>query len=92
MVPLYDVPKAHLAGKPVLIVSGLSDPIVPPENSARLASMLTNGGADVQLRNLPAGHQLSQADVTAAREWLLENASTLTTAGTAAGRLPANAD
>ena len=30
MVPLRDVPKTDLTGKPVLIVSGQSDPIIPP--------------------------------------------------------------
>jgi phospholipase/carboxylesterase len=85
MVPLRDPPKADLAGKPVLIVSGLSDPIIPPDNSARLASMLTIARADVQLRNLRASHQLSQADLTVAREWLQANASTLMTAGAVTG-------
>ena len=32
--------------------------------------MLTNAGADVTHTTLPAGHQLSQADVTLARDWL----------------------
>jgi phospholipase/carboxylesterase len=79
MVPLRDVPKASLADKPVLVISGLYDPIVPPDNSARLAAMLTNAGAYVQQRTLPVGHQLSQADLTVAREWLQANASTLMT-------------
>jgi phospholipase/carboxylesterase len=69
MVPLREVPKTDLAGKPVLIVSGRSDPIIPPANSAHLAEMLTDAGADVQHRVLPAGHQLSQTDLTVAREW-----------------------
>jgi phospholipase/carboxylesterase len=76
MVPLREVPKAHLAGKPVLIVSGRSDPIIPPDNSARLAALLANAGAAVQHRVLPAGHQLSQADLTVAREWWTAISST----------------
>ncbi|WP_371423334.1 alpha/beta hydrolase [Tardiphaga sp.] len=70
MVPLREPPAADLAGKPVLIVSGQSDPIIPPSNSQRLAVMLTKAGADVQHRTLPVGHQLSQADLTIAKEWL----------------------
>ncbi|MDB5566896.1 MAG: Hydrolase [Tardiphaga sp.] len=70
MVPLRDVPKVDLAGKPVLIVSGESDPIIPPSNSQRLATMLANAGADVRHRTLPVGHQLSQADLTVAKAWL----------------------
>ena len=70
MVPLRDAPVADLAAKPVLIVSGQSDPIIPPSNSQRLAVMLAKAGADVQHRTLPVGHQLSQADLTIAKEWL----------------------
>jgi phospholipase/carboxylesterase len=70
MVPLRAPPVADLAGKPVLIVSGQSDPIIPPSNSATLATTLANAGADVQHNVLPVGHQLSQADVTVAKAWL----------------------
>jgi phospholipase/carboxylesterase len=70
MVPLRDVPKVDLAGKPVLIVSGQSDPIIPPSNSQRLAAMLASASADVRHRTLPVGHQLSQADLTVAKQWL----------------------
>jgi phospholipase/carboxylesterase len=69
MVPLPDKP-ADLAGKPVLILSGSTDPIVPAENAARLTAVLTGAGASVAHRTLPAGHGLSQADVTIAREWM----------------------
>jgi phospholipase/carboxylesterase len=70
MVPLRQPPAADLAGASVLIVSGQSDPIIPPSNSQRLAEMLTKAGADVQHRTLPVGHQLSQADLTISRDWL----------------------
>lgn len=70
MVPLRQPPAAGLAGTPVLIVSGQSDPIIPPSNSQRLAEMLGKAGADVQHRTLPVGHQLSQGDLNIARDWL----------------------
>ncbi|MDB5620744.1 alpha/beta hydrolase [Tardiphaga sp.] len=70
MVPLSKPPKVDLAGKPVLIVSGQSDPIIPPSNSQRLATMLEKAGAAVDHRTLPVGHQLSQADLTVASQWL----------------------
>jgi phospholipase/carboxylesterase len=54
----------------VLIVSGHSDPIIPPSNSAALTSMLQKAGAEVEHRALPVGHQLSQADLTIATQWL----------------------
>ncbi|MBR0701403.1 alpha/beta hydrolase [Bradyrhizobium diazoefficiens] len=70
MVPLSDPPRADLAGKPVLLLSGQGDPIVPAGNSARLAALLSQAGASVTHRVLPAGHQLSQADVMFARDWI----------------------
>lgn len=69
MVPLSDPPKVQLGGKPVLLLSGQADPIVPAANSAKLAAILSEAGARVDHKMLPAGHQLSQADVTLARNW-----------------------
>ena len=70
MVPLTDPPAAELDGKPVLILSGTSDPIVPLDNARRLATILTNAGALVRHQTLPAGHNLTQADLAAAKAWL----------------------
>lgn len=70
MVPLSDPPSPRLDGKPVLLLSGQADPIVPASNSARLAALLSQAGASVSHKILPAGHQLSQADVTLARNWI----------------------
>lgn len=75
MVPLSDPPKtdrikAELGGKPVLLLSGQADPIVPASNSAQLAVLLSDAGARVDHKILPAGHQLSQADLTLACNWI----------------------
>lgn len=71
MVPLARLgPNTGLAGKAALIVSGTRDPIAPPANAARLKAMLEQAGAHVDHRIVPGGHELSQADVTLAREWL----------------------
>jgi phospholipase/carboxylesterase len=70
MVPLAQPPEADLSGRSLLLVSGQHDPIIPPANGERLAAMLTRAGADVTRRVLPVGHQLSQADIGLAREWL----------------------
>jgi len=70
MVPLQEPPAADLAGKRVLIVSGASDPIVPAENAKRLASLLAGAGAIVQHQVFPAGHGLSQADLSLAKTWI----------------------
>ncbi|RUP16250.1 MAG: alpha/beta hydrolase [Methylobacterium sp.] len=70
MVPFAEPPAADLAGRPVLILSGAMDPIVPVENARRLAQQLSASGARVEHRILPAGHGLSQADVSQALAWL----------------------
>ena len=71
MVPLAKADaKEGLADKPVLIVSGARDPIAAPSNAVRLKAMLEAAGAQVEQRVLASGHELSQADVTLARDWL----------------------
>ena len=70
MVPLRDPPAADLAGRPVLILSGAADPIVPAGNAARLAAMLAAAGAEVRHGTVPAGHGLSQADLAITQDWL----------------------
>lgn len=70
MVPLTDPPQAKLTSKQVLLLSGQADPIVPAHNSAKLAALLSDAGAHVDHKILPAGHQLSQADVMLARDWI----------------------
>lgn len=76
MVPLAQPPKANLSGRSLLLVSGQHDPIIPEANGERLAAMLTRAGADVTRRVLPVGHQLSQADISLAREWLTRKEAT----------------
>ncbi len=72
MVPLPEPPQADLSGRPVLILSGAMDPIVPEADAVRLAGQLSAAGAGVTHEILPAGHGLTQADVTLARRWLAE--------------------
>ncbi|MBL8905858.1 MAG: alpha/beta hydrolase [Rhizobiales bacterium] len=70
MVPLSNPPKADLTAKPILMLSGRQDPIVPADNAARLAAIFIADGAKVDHRVLPAGHNLSQADLAIAKDWL----------------------
>jgi phospholipase/carboxylesterase len=69
MVPLSDAPQADLAGKRVLMISGAMDPIIPADNAKRLAASLSASGADVQHQMLPAGHNLSQTDLSLLVNW-----------------------
>jgi phospholipase/carboxylesterase len=71
MAPFATVaPTGGLPGKSVLIISGARDPLIPQENAARLKALLEEAGAIVAHRVLPGGHELSQADINLAREWL----------------------
>ena len=54
----------------MLILSGAHDPIISAANGARLAEMLEQVGASVERRTMPAGHELTQADVDVTRRWL----------------------
>lgn len=72
MPVLSDPPRADLAGTPVLMLSGTSDPLVTAEQAKRLAETLSASGAAVEHRILPAGHNLSQADFTLSQAWLAE--------------------
>ena len=69
MVPLVPEKLPSLSAR-VLISNGRLDPLVAPEETERLASLLRRAGAHVDLQWQPAGHQLTQGDVSAAREWL----------------------
>jgi phospholipase/carboxylesterase len=64
MAPLAESPKPDLSGVPVLILSGLNDPIAPRASAEKLAATLAAAGARVEREDLPAGHGLTQNDVT----------------------------
>jgi len=70
MLPLVPPTPPDLAGRRVLALSGIADPIAPPAIGQRLAALLRKAGASVETRALPAGHGLTQADVDAARGFL----------------------
>lgn len=70
MVPLSQAPQADLTGKPILLLSGQNDPIVPRDNARQLQTLLSERGADVAAHTLPVGHQLTQSDLTITRQWL----------------------
>lgn len=70
MVPLIPETPPQLVGTKVFLASGLGDPILPIENARRLASMLREAGAAVDFHEIHAGHQLTSAELDAAREWL----------------------
>ena len=72
MMPLTAPQLAPLPGTPVLMLSGARDPIAGPTEAGQLKAALEAAGAAVEHRILPVGHELSQADIAIARQWLQE--------------------
>jgi predicted esterase len=70
MVPLSHLPPAATHTAQVLISEGRFDPIAPPENAKRLEELLGQTGAQVDLIFQSSGHELTENDVAAARQWL----------------------
>jgi phospholipase/carboxylesterase len=81
MAPLSEPPKLDLAGVPVLILSGSSDPIAPRSSAETLAAALAAAGARVERDDLPAGHGLTQADLTRAKTFYAREAARPFSAG-----------
>jgi phospholipase/carboxylesterase len=66
-----DVGAGRLSGRPVLVVHGEQDRVIPAELQARTWSWLHDGsGADVTGRRDPGGHGLSEATVTELGDWI----------------------
>ena len=70
MVPLVPETQPNLSAVRVWIGAGTYDPIIPTAETKRLAELLRGAGADVTMRYFQAGHELTPADVEAARDWL----------------------
>jgi len=64
MVPFEPAGQVQATGKRVLISAGQFDPMISKPGSERLAAILRDGGADVELAWQPAAHGLTQGDVT----------------------------
>jgi len=75
MTPFRQPPDVRLGGKPILMLSGRADPIVPEDDASNLAQVFARAGADVEHRVVPGGHGLSAADVALAEGWLSHHAA-----------------
>ncbi len=72
MLPLPKLPMPDLGGKPVLILRGNHDSIIPADSTDRLIHLLEQTGADVQTHMLDTGHRITQEDIDIATRWLAE--------------------
>jgi len=70
MVPFVPSQQINLNRKPVLILSGVEDPIVGTDEVAELADIFRAADAEVTLHWEKAGHTLSQGDILMAFDWI----------------------
>ncbi len=70
MVPIEPEQRPDLTGTGVFLSAGRTDPMVPGENTERLAKLLGDYGADVELQWNAGGHTLGAEDIGAAAHWL----------------------
>ena len=70
MVPFTPDPLVDIRRRPVLLLSGIEDPIVGTDEVAELANIFRAANAEVTLHWETAGHTLSQGDVLMAFDWM----------------------
>ncbi|MCA1848028.1 MAG: alpha/beta hydrolase [Actinobacteria bacterium] len=70
MVPFEPDVVPDLSGMPVFLAAGHGDQMIAPENTERLAEILREAGADLDLRWRNTGHALTYEEVAEAKEWL----------------------
>lgn len=70
MTPFVPAPLPNLSGKRVFLAAGRFDSMVPVSDVEKLARMLREGGAGVELRFQNAGHELAREEIEAARAWM----------------------
>jgi predicted esterase len=70
MVPLVPPTLPRHEATPVLISNGRRDPMVPVDQTERLADLLRQSGAAVTIEWQPGGHELTPNDVNEAKRWL----------------------
>ena len=77
MVPFVPDKIPDLSYKRIFMSSGLKDPIATKQEAESLASLLKQADADVVLEWQNSGHELTQHDIQAAKQWLLLVSKTL---------------
>ncbi|HJU95186.1 MAG TPA: alpha/beta hydrolase [Nitrososphaera sp.] len=77
MVPLIPDNLPDLSGKRIFMSSGLRDPIATRQEAETLSGLLKQARAVVDLQWQNSGHELTQDDVHAAKQWLVLNKNQL---------------
>jgi len=74
MLPFDPRPLPDLEGKPVLMLTGRHDELIPAQQAGLLAALLGEAGADATYETLEAGHSLTEEDLRLAAAWLSRHA------------------
>ncbi|SFM02132.1 phospholipase/carboxylesterase [Gracilibacillus orientalis] len=69
MVPRRGIELPDLTAVKVLITAGLNDPLCTEQESIDLEGILKENGADVEVHWENNGHQLTQTEAEAAKDW-----------------------
>ena len=70
MTPLVPDTVPSLSSKHILISAGLHDPIVSRSQTENLVDLLKKVGAKVSIHWQNSGHELTQRDIKATKEWM----------------------
>ena len=73
MVPFIPDLPPNLSDKKVLLSAGMFDPIVSESQTQSLFDILKKSRTNVTLKWQQSGHNLTQSDISDAKEWLSEN-------------------
>jgi phospholipase/carboxylesterase len=72
MLPFDPRPLPHLAGMPILMLTGRHDQLIPPQQAGLLAALFGEAGANATYELLEADHGLTEQDLTLAAEWMAD--------------------
>jgi predicted esterase/catechol 2,3-dioxygenase-like lactoylglutathione lyase family enzyme len=73
MMPLDMTHLPDLSCRSILITRGRFDQVIPSAETQRLVRTLKKAGASVKVVDMNAGHELTAADIEAARAWLADD-------------------
>ena len=68
-----DIPAKDLGGRPVLLLGGSHDPIIPADDLPQVAQQLGKHGAQVTVKTVQGSHGLVENDIILVRQWLANN-------------------
>jgi phospholipase/carboxylesterase len=72
MAPFKSMPSVDLSQKPILLLNGSQDQMIPHASSIQLITTLKNSNADLTHEIHPTGHGLTQSDIAQTAKFLKE--------------------